>query len=127
MTKYAPTVNPGDTRVRIDYFVGNNALGSTPSIAFQEEEIIRLTDGSEKRIATGRSVTVTYTPGKAVPLRNPDSDELIGADTNHDAIFAGLYALARQAQTEADAPPTVDQPTEPEITTQEEPTDGPQA
>lgn len=102
MPTYDPTTQPGQTRRRISVLWGYNKLSEMPRIDFQEQEVVRLGDGAEAHLRDTRAVSVAYTPGLSIPLRDPISDAVIGTIT-HDQIFAAIYALGRQAQLDADA------------------------
>ena len=103
MSNYAPTKNPGETRQRIRIFAGMNSLNGLPAMQFQEETVIRLSDGTERSLGDARNLTVTYQPGKVIDAYDLATDEVTGT-TTHDAVFAAIYALARSAQVEADTP-----------------------
>ena len=102
MHSYDPTTEPGQTRRRISVLWGYNRLGAVPSVDFQEQEVVRLDASTEAHLRDTRVVSVAHTPGRSITLRDPSTDVVVGTIT-HDAIFAAIYALGRQAQLDADA------------------------
>lgn len=102
MPDYAPTTQPGATRRRIARVEGLNPLAGAPGLVFFESEVIRTGSGTERVLADTGALAVAYQPGAMVPLRDPQTDAIIG-QIAHDAIFAGLYSLGRAAQAARDA------------------------
>lgn len=107
--KYDPTVNVGDTRCRIHAVAGRHTLDQPSSLNFSEEEIIKapVTDAEgvttlvERSLRKTRNVRLTYDPSQPLPLRHPDTDELVGEMPMPQA-FMVIYSLGRLAQLEDD-------------------------
>lgn len=105
MPNYGPTSAPGDTRLRIPVLHGYYRLGEAGSVDFQEQEVVQLADGSETPLRDTRTVPAAYQPGRVIDLRSPVDDAVVG-QISHEAIFAAIYSLGRQAQLDADAKDT---------------------
>ena len=101
--QYGPTINPGDVRRRAWRIGAENPLGGLPTITFHEEEIIKLSDGSERPLGRTRDLSVAYAPGTSLPLLNPITGEPTGQTISHDVVFAALYSLGRATQDATDA------------------------
>ena len=110
---YGPNSTPGEIRQRLWRIGGENpnALanpGQLPTMIFHEEEAIKLStpdvDGStEKSLGRTRDIPMTFDPGRLVQLRNPLDDSPLGSTMTVAQIFAILYSLGRQVQTDDDA------------------------
>ena len=105
MPNYGPTSAPGDTRLRIPVLHGYYRLGEAGSVDFQEQEVVQLADGSETPLRDTRTVSAVYQPGRVIDMRSPIDDAVVG-QISHEAIFAAIYSLGRQAQLDADAKDT---------------------
>jgi hypothetical protein len=105
--KYAPTVNPGDTRRRVWFMGIRNTLGSPGAVEVREEEVIRKADGTEKSLGATRDMSLSYTPELGqVPLqlRSPVDDSVLpNVVLPIDLVYAAIYTLARYIQELDDA------------------------
>ena len=106
-TKYSPTIDPGDKRVRIRAGHFFNPRNGLPTITGLEQSVVlsRNDKGEleEEDLKDTRSVTITFTPGKTFPRRNPLDDELRGTTATHDELFDLLYGAMREEQLYLDA------------------------
>lgn len=104
--KYAPTVNPGDTRHRIRAVAGRHILAKVSSLNFSEEEVILSPsldeEGQtvlvERSLRRTRNLILTYDPSDVLELRHPETDEPLGAPMPMEQAFAVIYSLGRKAQ-----------------------------
>ena len=110
MSKYGPTVNPGDTRVRLWRMQIENPLTALPYMKFHENEVIQNSDGDEKELDRTRDIDLPYDPdtaaGKMIQIRNPEDDsdsDLFGeTEISLEDVYKVLYSLGRYAQEEQD-------------------------
>jgi len=103
MSDYDPTVNPGDTRLRIWKIQGSNALSKLPTLFFYEEEAIKTSAGDDQTLSSARDILqVSYDPASDIPVRNPETDELTGEVDSQGRLYQLLYSLGRLAQTNRD-------------------------
>jgi hypothetical protein len=102
MSKYAPTTNPGDTRVRCYRLRINNPPNAAPSVIIYEEEMIKTAAGGEQHLADMGAFTVPFDPAAVVELRDLVTDQPLGATKEAGEIMAWVYAWTRTQQTARD-------------------------
>ena len=105
-TKYSQPVNPGDTGVRIRAGHFFNPKRGLPRLSGLECKVSLVLNETgelvEEEGKDTRTIAATYTPGKVVHRRNPNTDELTGETFNHDQFFADFYSVMRAEQLFAD-------------------------
>lgn len=108
-TKYDPTVNPGDTRLRSRYIGIRVPPNAYPTVEVLEQTVIRTKDGVEKileDLGAVAGIPVLDSAALAVqyPARNPVTDEIIpGKFTTPGDAFAAVYDVVRGWQLARDA------------------------
>jgi hypothetical protein len=100
--KYAPTINPGDTRRRIWRCETENPLNGFPHAIMHEEDVtLTITDGEsvERSFGDRPPPLIRYPTNLAevVDLRNVADDALLG-QTTIGVIYTMIYSLARHMQ-----------------------------
>ena len=81
--------------VRSNQFVGFNELGELPRIQFLEEEVSTDQDGNIDKRPCSTVEGDFSTPLEEYPLRNPETDEIIGTTTDQQ-LYVLLYSKYRQ-------------------------------
>jgi hypothetical protein len=99
---YGPTINPGDIRRRIWRNTNENPLGNTPNAVMHEQDVIRLSDGTEKVLENGETLSKVPTDmSEVVVLRHPETDQVLG-ETTLGMIHTMIYSLGRHMQNARD-------------------------
>lgn len=98
---YGPA-DTGETRRRVFITEAFSPVDALPHIVFYEEEVVKHADGTESRVRLERKIRVDYDPNAVVQRRNPADGSLTGETVTHSQIYADIYSLGRQGQTEAD-------------------------
>ena len=93
----------GKTRTRTSEIYISVPVDDIPTIRFIEEEVVLLVDGTEKKIANGRTISVKYDGEMDVELRDPSTDSLIDSDIKLRIAMLYVYSAIRQLQTNTDA------------------------
>jgi hypothetical protein len=108
--KYAPTINPGDTRTRCRYLGFRIPHNGPVSCEALEQEIVRTKDG-ERILADLGAVTGIpaldladpATLATIVPVIDPATNEPTGESTTVGAVFVGLFSYIHGRQLARDA------------------------
>ncbi len=108
MPSYSPTVNPGDERRRVWRNTNDNPLGGIPIAIIHEQDVVKTAAGPEVPIDRAiKPIEASPTPellATVLPLRNPDTDQVIGQSTVQMA-YVHWYSLLRLLQERRDAEP----------------------
>ena len=80
---------------RCSRIVINNNYGSVPMIQVQDDTIVSVADITPM-VTASRTLTVEFNPAAVIPLRHPDTDELLGGTISQGEVYAILYSLYRQ-------------------------------
>lgn len=121
MANYQETAESGTSWVRATSVHIHNPLGGTPSISFEEEQVLVVGD---KTFRNGYGNMVnrlhkTFDPSGFINLRHPVTGQLIGQTVTHEQLYVLLHSLymemaeARDAALAASANPPAPAP-EPE-------------
>lgn len=109
MPSYAPTVNPGDTRLRTRYVGIRVPYNAPPTVEALEQVVIKLKDGNEKVLEdlgaiTGIPALDQTAMLRVVALRDPVTDEVVDGQTIRIyEAFQAIYSVIRQWQLDRDA------------------------
>lgn len=104
MPNYKESSVTGTIWPRCYQVVLGNPRPAAPSVRFDEESILVLSDGTELHRPIG-ALAVVFDPAKEIALRNPITDELTGMSMNYGEIYAVIYSAYRAAALERDTPP----------------------
>ena len=117
MTKYVPTLNPGDERTRARYLGITTPLDTRlpdsedpapcPSINVLEQTVIRKKDGSEAILENLMGFNVTIDADNMAseyPEVNPITDEPTGRMLSVAETFMAVYSFIRHRQTLNESP-----------------------
>ena len=112
MPDYKQAILSGIAWQRCRQVVIENERGSTPTVRFDEEEVIAMQDGREIKRSVG-SVALAFDPSKEIPLRDPATGELTGETSSFGAAYALLYSAYLDAAQARDiaAAPAITEPT----------------
>jgi hypothetical protein len=108
MAKYNESTVQGESWTRSFQIVGSNEYGATPSIRFDEEDVIALSGGKVANSRTGSSVATLLTAENALTefqLRNPETDEYIDAYAKYQDLFVLIHSLYFHLAKERDMGP----------------------
>lgn len=111
MPDYKQASLTGTAWQRCNQVVIENQRGSTPTVRFDEEEVIAMQDGREIKRSVG-SVAMAFDPATEIPLRDPATGELTGETSSYGAAYVLLYSAyldAAQARDIAAAPAPTEQ------------------
>lgn len=95
MPKYNESQVAGESWRRSFQLIGDNEYGQSPSIAFNEEDVVLLEDGKLLKNYSGKVGTV-LTPENALEqfqLRNPLTEEYIEAYATYQDLFVLVHSL----------------------------------
>jgi hypothetical protein len=109
--KYAPTINPGDTRTRCRYLGFRIPLGAPVTCEALEQEVIRPIKGGERVLEDLGAVAGIpaldladpATLATIVPVIDPATNEPTGESTTVGAVFVGLFSYIHGRQLARDA------------------------
>jgi hypothetical protein len=102
MTEYIAN-NIGDIRRRTRYIGIEIPLNSTPKVTILEQDAVKLPQG-ERVIEDLKGLNFTISDfNEEFPLRNPETDELLGSNGNVAQAFALIYSWVRAKQVERDS------------------------
>jgi hypothetical protein len=119
---YAPTANPGDTRRRAREILLTNPLAGDYRVRVTEQDVIR-TEAGDIPLTDVPTIVASVSAADldtVLPLRDVETDALLGGATTVGAVLAGIYAYVRALQIARDAaalaPPADPDPPAPGIT-----------
>lgn len=115
MSNYLESAVTGQAWQRCCQIVIDNRRHITPSVRFEEEQVVALDIGEEIR-KPAAGITLDFDPAREIPLRDPATGELTGQSTTYADAYALLFSAYLAAALERDAKA---QPTAPETTPQE--------
>lgn len=124
MANYRESSVSGSKWQRATRVVVDNQLGNTPSIYFEEEEIVNF-DGTTFKKPVG-IVNCVFEADKEIPLINPATGEELGATITQKDIYVALHSLYMQLVAKRDIPvqinvPLVEPPVDPPMPPPEAP------
>jgi len=103
MSDYRESAVTGTTWQRCCQIVIDNPRQGVPTVRFDEESVLALTDGTEVRRPMG-AMAVPFDPAKEIALRNPATGALTGMSMNYAEVYAVLYSAYLAAALERDTP-----------------------
>lgn len=105
MPDYKASEIAGTTWQRCRQVVLDNPIGGTPTVRFDEQEILAI-DGREIKRPAG-SLSLPFDPARSIPLRDPETGDLTGDIASYGDAYALIYSAyiaAALARDEAAAP-----------------------
>ena len=83
----------------------SNPLNRTPTVAFQEQDVLSF-DG-EHTVLPGQpgSVSTTFDPAGSIALLNPETGEPLGQSLPQSTLYVALYSLYMHLAAQRDAQP----------------------
>lgn len=101
MADYKQQAVSGEQRTRCYLINISNPRAGQPSVQFCEESV--LTVGASEIVTNPSSpLNVPFDPAKVIPLRDPVTGELTGAETTMGAAYAILYSAYLASALERD-------------------------
>jgi len=101
MSEYKESTVAGTSYNRAHTIIIRNPKDAAPSGEFHREDVYIFPD---REVSIPSSVVPTvYDPGKMIPLRNPETGELLGQDMPMSMLFVLLYSLFFLEATAFDA------------------------
>lgn len=91
MPNYKETTVAGDVYTRCKSVVLSNPKGAVPTLSFIEELWYNI-PGNEMGKDSGAIMT-QFDPSAVIPLRNPQTDQLLGTSVTHADLHVILYSL----------------------------------
>jgi hypothetical protein len=110
MANYRESSVSGSKWQRATRVVVDNQLGNTPSIYFEEEEVVNF-DGTAFKKPVG-IVNCVFEASKEIPLINPATGEALGTSITQMEIYVALHSLYMQLVAARDIPVQMDVPVE---------------
>ena len=110
MPDYKASDIAGTTWQRCRQVVIDNPVGGTPTVRFDEQEILAI-DGREIKRPAG-TLALAFDAARSIPLRDPVTGALTGKTTSYGDAYVLLYsayiaaALARDEVAAPTTPPT---------------------
>lgn len=107
MPDYKESAVTGTAWQRCHQIVIDNRRGVTPTVRFDEEQVVALSGGRELRTEQG-TLAIPFDPAKVIALMDPVTGMATGQSTTYGAAYALLYsaylaaALARDAAAPAE-------------------------
>lgn len=100
--KYQEQTATGTTWVRCKSLTIDNSLTSAPTANFQETRVTEVNGKFSEQYVSG--LVKAFDPVNGViPLRNPETGELIGTTATHADLYVILYSLYMQTALARDA------------------------
>jgi hypothetical protein len=96
MSIYDPTINPGDERTRTRYVGIRTELGQVPLVSILRQQVIKRSDGTEKKLEDLDGPTVAFDPNEMVDMRNPETNEPLGFQVPAGEIMVGVHSWVMQ-------------------------------
>lgn len=112
MSDYKETDVVGKAWSRCHQIVVDNVRGRPPAVQFIEERVLLLDDGQEIRQAQG-PLGVDFDPSRLIPIRDPATGELTGAEATYGQAYVMLYSAYIDAALARDAAMVKPEPSEP--------------
>ena len=111
MPDYKEAAVTGTSWQRCCQIVIDNPRNAVPTVRFDEESVMAMSDGTEVRRTVG-NLALPFDPAKLIPLRDPATGELTGDVSSYGMAYVLLYSAYLAAATERDTPPESTQPME---------------
>lgn len=100
---YKQTALTGEAWHRFNHIEINNPCGGTPTIRFDEERRVVLSDGTTIGTPVG-AITKEFTDtATEFPLLNPETADPVGQQLTHGFVYAVLWSLSMALAAERDA------------------------
>lgn len=102
MPNYAPIVAPGDQRRRTRFISIRTPLGQVPQVEVLEQEVILTAAGERVLEDLGALPVGPFDPAESFPLRDPETDALLGQTGTVGQTHAMIYSWVRAKQLARD-------------------------
>lgn len=102
MADYKERPLTGKSWQRVNRLVVENPYQQSPYVNVCEQEAYQIGDDVAFK-DLGVTMAATFEPAETIQLRNPLTDELLGATATHADIQVLLYSLTRHMQEQRDA------------------------